>query len=98
MNYDHLVKQTPIKKGVEKLQAELAQAWKDIESLPPIELMVRNPQLKEYSEHWTGRAIKAESRVEQLESTLRVALEAFETDDWHKKMNASKQIREVLHD
>ena len=65
-----LAKQTPQLKGEAKLRAELAKAWHDIESLPVIELAVRNPSVKDYMHHWGGRALKAEAEVERKSEAI----------------------------
>ena len=65
-----MMKQTPQLKGEAKLRAELAQAWKDIETLPFIEIAIRNPQVAEHGKHWSDRAIKAEAEVEALRTAL----------------------------
>jgi hypothetical protein len=70
MNYEQMAKSTPIKKDTAKLEAELAQAWRDIETLSVVELAGRNSGVAEYVRHWEGRAIKAEEQVEALRKPL----------------------------
>lgn len=83
MNYEHMAKSTPIKKGTAKLEAELAKAWRDIETLSVVELAGRNANVSEYVKHWEGRATKAEQQAEADAALMRQALEALETGKNH---------------
>lgn len=73
-----MAKSTPIKKGIAKLEAELAQAWRDIETLPVVELAARNSSVADYVKHWEGRVTTAEALNAELVEVLRKAKAALE--------------------
>lgn len=69
-----MAKSAPVKKGIAKLEAELAQAWRDIESLPVVELAARNSSVADYVKHWEGRATAAEALNAELVGAQRKPL------------------------
>ena len=61
--FEKLARQSPQLKGEAKLRAELAKAYKDIESLSVAELAARNQDVADYCKHWEDRALKAEAAL-----------------------------------
>lgn len=72
-----LAKQKPTEKHATKLKRELAQAWKDIETLPIAEIGARNAGVLEYMRHWEGRAECAEAQLAIAQAELSIKVETI---------------------
>jgi len=53
---------------------EIARLTAEWESLPIIEVAIRNRSVSDYMDHWEGRALKAEAECERLRAELSTAL------------------------
>lgn len=56
---------------IEELEAEITM----LKTSGIIEVAVRNPNVMEYMQHWEGRALSAEAKLEKLEETVRIQSE-----------------------